>query len=110
MPKPVILITAGKQGQQAARSEIQSFISSCNMQYVDSVTHQHFHYLGFERYELRRPTDDAMVGGDHKTGFCLGDDFRFDSNAGGAVYTQANGGFCQQLLFRCVYQAGEPTL
>jgi putative glutamine amidotransferase len=38
MPKPVILITAGKQGQAAARAEIQSFTSSCNMQYVDSVS------------------------------------------------------------------------
>jgi putative glutamine amidotransferase len=37
MSKPVILITAGKQGQQAARAEIQSFSSNCSMQYVDSV-------------------------------------------------------------------------
>jgi len=37
MPKPVILITAGKQGEAAARAEIQSVRSSCSMQYVDSV-------------------------------------------------------------------------
>src|SRR5437870_3482684 len=37
MAKPIILIAAGKQGQMAARSEIQAVTSSCNMQYVESV-------------------------------------------------------------------------
>ena len=37
MTKPVILITAGKQGQMAARAEIQAVTSTCNMQYVESV-------------------------------------------------------------------------
>jgi putative glutamine amidotransferase len=37
MPKPVILITTGKQCQAAMRTEIQAITASCNMQYVSSV-------------------------------------------------------------------------
>ena len=37
MPKPVILITTGKQGQLTPRGEIQAVTANCNMQYVHSV-------------------------------------------------------------------------
>ena len=44
------------------------------LRYVHSETHQHWHLLGFERYELRRPGDDrTSLRSDRKTGFCLGD-------------------------------------
>ena len=46
------------------------------MQYVVSPDHQHWHYLGFDRYEitvLRRAGSTRVVKRDHKTGFCLGD-------------------------------------
>jgi Lysyl oxidase len=39
--------------------------------YVRSATHQHWHLVAFERYELRRA--GALVGRDRKTGFCLND-------------------------------------
>jgi Lysyl oxidase len=42
------------------------------LRYVRSETHQHWHFPGFERYELRR-LDGSLVGRDHKTGFCLRD-------------------------------------
>jgi hypothetical protein len=41
------------------------------LRYVRSQTHQHWHLLGFERYELRH--SGTLVGQDHKTGFCLND-------------------------------------
>jgi len=41
------------------------------LRYVRSETHQHWHLVAFERYELRR--SDALVGRDRKTGFCLND-------------------------------------
>jgi hypothetical protein len=41
--------------------------------YVVSPDHRHWHLLGFERYELRRPGSAVAVVGDRKTGFCLGD-------------------------------------
>jgi Lysyl oxidase len=42
------------------------------LHYVRSETHQHWHLMGFERYELRRP-DGSLLGRDRKTGFCLND-------------------------------------
>jgi hypothetical protein len=42
------------------------------LQYVHSETHEHWHFPGFERYELRR-LDGTLVGRDRKTGFCLRD-------------------------------------
>jgi hypothetical protein len=44
-----------------------------SVEYVRSEDHQHWHYLHFERYELRRASDFALVTPDRKTGFCLGD-------------------------------------
>ena len=41
------------------------------LRYVRSETHRHWHLMAFERYELRRR--GALVGRDHKTGFCLND-------------------------------------
>jgi Lysyl oxidase len=43
------------------------------LRYVRSPDHEHWHLLGFERYELRRPGEDAALVSDRKTGFCLGD-------------------------------------
>src|SRR5215207_3128642 len=43
------------------------------LRYVRSPDHAHWHLLGFERYELRRPGEDAALVSDRKTGFCLGD-------------------------------------
>jgi hypothetical protein len=41
------------------------------LRYVRSETHQHWHLVAFERYELHR--SGVLVGRDHKTGFCLND-------------------------------------
>jgi hypothetical protein len=49
------------------------------VRYVRSETHAHWHVIGFERYELRRAHDGALVAPDRKTGFCLGD--RYDTRA-----------------------------
>lgn len=44
------------------------------------VPHDHWHYLGFDHYELRKASDYSMVAPDQKMGFCLGD--RFSINKG----------------------------
>jgi hypothetical protein len=46
------------------------------LRYTRSPSHDHWHYLRFDRYELRRASDHALVRPDKKTGFCLGD--RYD--------------------------------
>jgi hypothetical protein len=40
--------------------------------------HNHWHYLRFDRYELRRASDYALTSPDRKSGFCLGD--RYETN------------------------------
>jgi hypothetical protein len=45
------------------------------LRYVKSPDHHHWHLLGFDRYELRRPGGRAVVK-DRKTGFCLGDRYQ----------------------------------
>jgi hypothetical protein len=48
------------------------------MRYARSADHAHWHYLGFERYELveLRAGGYEPVARDRKTGFCLGDRYR----------------------------------
>lgn len=45
------------------------------IRYTASPNHSHWHLLRFVRYELRRPSDFALVGHDRKTGFCLADHY-----------------------------------
>jgi hypothetical protein len=45
------------------------------LRYVRSSTHNHWHILGFQRYELRRIADNGLVVRDHKSGFCLADHY-----------------------------------
>jgi hypothetical protein len=47
------------------------------IRYTRSGGHDHWHYLFFDRYELRRASDHRLIPPDRKTGFCLGD--RYDS-------------------------------
>jgi hypothetical protein len=49
------------------------------LRYVYSADHQHWHYLGFDHYELRRAADYKFMAPDQKTGFCLGDRYDTDS-------------------------------
>jgi putative glutamine amidotransferase len=37
MSKPIILVTTGKQGQEAQRSEVQAVSATCNMHYIHPV-------------------------------------------------------------------------
>jgi hypothetical protein len=46
------------------------------LRYVRSADHQHWHLLGFDHYELRRPGSTGAVVRDRKTGFCLGDRYQ----------------------------------
>src|SRR4051812_18968227 len=46
------------------------------LRYVSSPDHSHWHYLGFDRYELRRAGTGTLLVRDRKSGFCLGDRYR----------------------------------
>jgi glucose/arabinose dehydrogenase len=49
------------------------------LRYVRSMTHQHWHLMHFDRYELRRAGSARAVVRDRKSGFCLGDRYRVES-------------------------------
>ena len=51
------------------------------LRYVQSRDHEHWHLLGFERYELRAARGGKMRLVDRKTGFCLGDRYRVRGRA-----------------------------
>ena len=51
------------------------------LRYVQSRDHEHWHLLGFERYELRRAGGSTRRVTDRKTGFCLGDRYRTRARA-----------------------------
>ncbi len=62
-----------------------------SIEYVRSPDHRHWHYLGFDRYELRRAGSAHAAVRDRKSGFCLGDryrvtDIRVPNAAAGKVY------------------------
>jgi hypothetical protein len=64
------------------------------MQYVDSITHRHWHYVKFDTYELRA-ANGKLVAPDQKTGFCLGDrvvGHDFETLAGQPTHPVFNGG------------------
>jgi len=42
------------------------------LRYFTSAEHNHWHFLGYERYELRRP-DGSLLVRDRKAGFCFRD-------------------------------------
>jgi hypothetical protein len=48
--------------------------------YEPAKSHEHWHLMGFERFELRTPGGDTLVT-DRKNGFCLGDRYpTYDAN------------------------------
>jgi hypothetical protein len=42
-------------------------------EYPGSVSHRHWHYKGFVRYQLRSVSDLSLVRPDNKAGFCMSD-------------------------------------
>ena len=72
-PGPLVVEARRVGGVMRARQVVgaNAFELGTPLRYVRSETHQHWHLLAFERYELRR--SGALVGRDRKTGFCLRD-------------------------------------
>ena len=80
--------------QRGAASQVVQDVG--RLKYVVSPDHRHWHLLGFERYELRKPGATAALVRDRKTGFCLGDryavaDRSLPARAPAPVYTSRCG-------------------
>jgi hypothetical protein len=70
------------------------------LRFVRSPDHSHWHFLPFERYELRREGSGVRLVRDRKTGFCLGDRYRAEPRPAGSVDVPA-------YLTRCGF--GDPA-
>jgi hypothetical protein len=74
---PGALVVEGRRSGTAMRTwqivGTRRYALRVRLRYVRSETHRHWHFPGFERYELRRAGDYRLVGRDRKTGFCLRD-------------------------------------
>jgi hypothetical protein len=46
---------------------------SGELKYVNSPPHHHWHFLGFDHYELRSVSDFKLLVRDYKSGFCIAD-------------------------------------
>ena len=57
-------------GSETTRPSIGQLIYE---EYPGSVSHRHWHYKGFVRYQLRSVSDLSLVRPDNKAGFCLSD-------------------------------------
>jgi Lysyl oxidase len=57
-------------GSQTSRLNMGQLVYE---EYPGSVSHRHWHYKGFVRYQLRSASDLSVVRPDNKAGFCLAD-------------------------------------
>ena len=55
------------------------------LRYTPHPPHFHWHYQPFERYELRRASDFALVTRDRKSGFCLADHYGHAASRVGGI-------------------------
>jgi DNA-binding beta-propeller fold protein YncE len=46
---------------------------SGELKYVNAPPHHHWHFLGFDHYELRSVADFKLIVRDYKSGFCIAD-------------------------------------
>jgi hypothetical protein len=65
----------GAQRVQLANGGLRTYPDTGFWRYVFADEHAHWHFLPFERYELRDAKGEVVVR-DHKSGFCIGDRFR----------------------------------
>jgi hypothetical protein len=97
--KPTAVMKATQVVRRAGGGQTTRAVGS--LMYVSQNSHQHFHYLGFERYFLYAAAPRKLVAQDHKSGFCLGDREKyFDSAALGKAQRRVArpvfGGGCQR--------------
>jgi hypothetical protein len=64
-----------RQLVRVAGGGLESHVDAGVLRYTWSSSHTHWHLIHFERYELRRVNDFALVGRDRKSGFCLADHY-----------------------------------
>jgi hypothetical protein len=54
---------------------IRAYDGAGRLRFTDAPPHHHWHLMSFQRFELRRASDYALVVRDRKVGFCLADHY-----------------------------------
>jgi hypothetical protein len=83
---PGVLWVQGRRAKGASSMQVRQLITlasggvridpnSGELHYTVAPPHYHWHFLSFDRYELRRVSDSAVVVRDHKSGFCIADHY-----------------------------------
>lgn len=70
---PVVPTMRASQRVRLVGGDIRTYPRVGFLRYTYSATHDHWHLLGFQRYELRRGDDHRLIIRDRKSGFCLTD-------------------------------------
>jgi len=60
---------------QLASGGVREDPAAGELKYVNANPHHHWHFLGFDHYELRSTTDFKLVVRDYKSGFCIADHY-----------------------------------
>ena len=79
-----LLIEGGRRGRETPAMKVRQLVRRTDggarmrelpgeIRYARTKTHEHWHLLGFEVYELRAAGEGTLVRPSEKTGFCLGD-------------------------------------
>jgi WD40-like Beta Propeller Repeat len=68
-------IMDARQLVQLSGGGVRAVRSAGLLRYTVAPPHYHWHLLDFDRYELRRAGDFALVARDRKTGFCIADHY-----------------------------------
>jgi hypothetical protein len=58
---------------QLASGGVRVDAAAGELEYVNAAPHHHWHFLGFDHYELRSTSDFKLVVRDYKSGFCIAD-------------------------------------
>ena len=69
-PMVAAQVIENTDGSKTTRPSIGQLVYE---EYPGSVSHRHWHYKGFVRYQLRSISDLSLVRPDNKAGFCLSD-------------------------------------
>jgi Lysyl oxidase len=75
-PAGATTMTAHQVIRRSDGSSVTRPQSAGTLRYVVASDHQHWHLLGFERYELWTGNASRRLRRDRKQGFCLGDRYR----------------------------------
>jgi hypothetical protein len=60
---------------QLASGGVRVDAAAGELKYVNANPHHHWHFLGFDHYELRSTRDFKLVVRDYKSGFCIADHY-----------------------------------